>query len=283
MSGLALAPRTGLRGGGTTMLAVLAATVAAWVVLSGRMAGMDMGPGGDPGTLGWFTLTWAVMTAAMMLPAVSPAVLRLARARHASGLPAVTLLFLLGYGLIWMCAGLVGFAVVQAVRGLHIGALAFERDGRWLTGAGILAAAVYQLTPAKRRRLTRCLQPVLPPPSAQARVALSAGLRHGRCCVACCWTLMAALYALGMMSLAWMALLTVLIACERVLPRPVPSVRVVAVVLALLGAGVAVAPADIPVLTVPHAAGMSAMAPSTSMTPGSSKGPSKAMRHDSIP
>ena len=40
---------------------VLAATAAGWVVLIGRMAGMDMGPGGDPGALGslpWFAVTW---------------------------------------------------------------------------------------------------------------------------------------------------------------------------------------------------------------------------------
>jgi predicted metal-binding membrane protein len=63
---------------------------------------------------------------------------------------------------------------------------------------------------------------------------------------------MAALVALGVMSLTWMALVAVLITAERVLPR---SVRIdVALVLVVLGAWVALAPGDVPGLTVPHSA-----------------------------
>jgi predicted metal-binding membrane protein len=230
--------------------AVLAVAAAGWLVLAPRMAGMDTGPGGDPGTLGWFAVSWAVMTAAMMLPATAPSVARLVRMAGGPA-PAAVVLFLLGYGAVWMLAGLTGYALVEAVRGAHAGALGWSSAGRYFAAAAILAAAVYQLTGVKRRGLARCTAPYLPSPSRRAAGALRAGLDHGGCCVACCWTLMVALYALGMMSLAWMAVLTVLIVGERMLPRPALATTAVAAVLAVLGVAVAAWPAHLPGLTIP--------------------------------
>jgi predicted metal-binding membrane protein len=65
---------------------------------------------------------------------------------------------------------------------------------------------------------------------------------------------MAALYALGMMSLSWMAVVTALIVAERVLEPSAVIVRGVAVVLIVLGLAVAAAPADVPGLTIPSSA-----------------------------
>jgi predicted metal-binding membrane protein len=44
------------------------------------------------------------------------------------------------------------------------------------------------------------------------------GARHGLWCLGCCWALMAALFALGIMSLTWMAVVAALIALEKTLP-----------------------------------------------------------------
>jgi predicted metal-binding membrane protein len=242
--------------------AVLAVAAAGWFVITARMAGMDTGPGGDPGTFGWFAVSWAVMTAAMMLPASAPAVARLVRSGGAAA-PAATVLFLLGYGAVWMLAGLAGYALVEAVRGTHAAALGWSSAGRYLAAATILAAAAYQLTGAKRRWLARCTEPPLLSPPGRAPGALRAGLEHGGCCVACCWTLMVALYALGMMSIAWMAVVTVLIVGERVLPRPALTTTAVAAVLGVLGVAVAAWPAHLPGLTIPsgtHPAMMMRMA-----------------------
>ena len=41
------------------------------------------------------------------------------------------------------------------------------------------------------------------------------GAHHGAWCVGCCWALMAALFALGVMSIAWMAFVAALIALEK--------------------------------------------------------------------
>src|SRR3712207_7090392 len=49
------------------------------------------------------------------------------------------------------------------------------------------------------------------------------------------WALMAALFALGLMSLGWMALVAALIAGEKLLPRGVPARGVVAAILLGLG------------------------------------------------
>jgi predicted metal-binding membrane protein len=83
------------------------------------------------------------------------------------------------------------------------------------------------------------------------------GVEHGGWCIGCGWALMAALFALGWMSLIWMALVAVLITAERVLPRG--TRQVVALVLVLLGSWVAVAPGDMPGLTIPHAAQIGGM------------------------
>ena len=76
-------------------------------------------------------------------------------------------------------------------------------------------------------------------------------MEHGGICVACCWALMAALFALGVMSIGWMALVAGLIVAERLLPWKTIAGRGVAVVLALLALAVAFAPEDVPGLTVP--------------------------------
>jgi predicted metal-binding membrane protein len=239
---------------------VLAAAAAGWLVLVERMAGMDGGPGGDPGALGWFAGTWALMTAAMMLPASALAVSRLARARP-SAAPLAATAFLAGYGAVWMLAGLFGYALVEAVRALHASALGWSQAGRYLAGAAVAAAGLYQLSAAKARWLARCATAprVGPAHRLGPAGALRAGVEHGGCCVACCWTLMVALYALGMMSVAWMVVLTVLIAAERLLPRPARAVRATALALVALGIAVMLAPAAVPALRVPPKAGSAPM------------------------
>jgi predicted metal-binding membrane protein len=237
----------------TVAAGLLCAAAAGWVVLAGRMAGMDVGPGGDPGALGWFAITWVVMTAAMMLPGSVPAVARAVRGRR--GQPAVTtataLGFVAAYAAVWLLAGLAGYAVVEAVRGLDVSALGWTSAGRYVAGGAVVAAGLYQLTPVKRRWLARCTDPGRHLPRPGISAALRAGAGHGICCVACCWTLMVALYALGWMSITWMVLLTVLIAGERLLTRRPFAVVAVAAVLVVLGVWVAVAPASVPGLTIP--------------------------------
>jgi predicted metal-binding membrane protein len=236
-----------------TVAGVLLAAATGWLALSARMAGMDAGPGGDLGPLGWFAGTWVVMTAAMMLPASAPVVWRLLRTWPSHGPPRAAV-FLAGYGTVWMLAGLVGYSLIQAIRGLHLGALAWSSAGRPVAGASVAAAGLYQLTDVKRRSLARCTGPDLRPGGPDLPGALLAGAEHGGCCVACCGTLMAVLYALGMMSITWTAVLTILITSERLLPRRALAVHAVAAVLVVLGVALIASPSTVPALTIPSKA-----------------------------
>ena len=242
----------------TVAAGVLVAAAAGWVLLTHRMSGMNVGPGGGLGALGWFAITWLVMTAAMMLPGATPAVVHAVRGRR-SAAPATAAGFVTGYGAVWLLAGLAGYACVQAMRALDVGVLDWTAAGRYVAGAVVVAAGLYQLTPVKRRWLERCTAPDRHLPRPGVSGALRAGARHGVCCVACCWTLMVALYALGIMSMTWMVVITVLIAGERLVAQRSAAVAAVAAVLVVLGAGIAAAPASVPGLTIPpagHGAGM---------------------------
>jgi predicted metal-binding membrane protein len=77
------------------------------------------------------------------------------------------------------------------------------------------------------------------------------GARNGAWCVGCCWALMAALFALGVMSSIWMAVVAALIATEKTLPWRRPATWGTAGVLLVLGVLVLVAPDAVPALTVP--------------------------------
>jgi predicted metal-binding membrane protein len=230
---------------------VLGLTAAAWAVTAARMGGMDAAPGADLGELGWFAVTWALMMAAMMLPAVAPAV---AAYRRRARSPGATPAFAAGYLATWLGAGLLAYPLFEGVRSLDLPFLAWDEAGRYVAGAVILGAALYQLTRPKEACLRRCRDPQasLADSWRPGRIgALRLGIEHGAVCVGCCWTLMAALFALGVMSIGWMALVAALIAAERLLPWKAVGLRGVAVVLALLALAVAFAPGDVPGLTVP--------------------------------
>jgi predicted metal-binding membrane protein len=66
------------------------------------------------------------------------------------------------------------------------------------------------------------------------------GVEHGAWCVGCCWALLASLFALGVMSLAWMVVVAVLIAGEKLLPWKVAANRGIALLLLVLGVAVLV-------------------------------------------
>ena len=218
--------------------ALLALAAAACLLTAERMDGMDAGPGAELGGAGWFAVTWVLMMAAMMLPALVPAALAFARAGRR---PVAA--FVVGYLGAWTASGLAAYLAFEAVRALDPGVLAWDRAGRYLATGVILAAAAYQFTAGKERCLGRCRSPLTYRLAERpgAAGALRGGLRHGASCVGCCVGLMAALFALGVMSLTWMLVIAALIGAERLLPWRTPAVYGVAATLAVLGASVFVA------------------------------------------
>jgi predicted metal-binding membrane protein len=235
------------------LIGVLFALAAiAWWSTAERMRGMDEGPGTDLGALGWFLGVWVVMMAAMMFPSVSPTVALYSR--MTKGRSAVApLVFTSGYLLAWTGVGLLAFGISDAGSRL-LGGLSWEGGGRWLAGGILIAAAVYELTPLKNVCLTRCRSPLgflLGSWRDGLSGALSMGTRHGAWCVGCCWALMASLFTLGVMSIAWMAFVAGLIAAEKTLPWGRAVTYGTAAILLVLGVVLIAAPDAIPGLTIP--------------------------------
>ena len=179
------------------------------------MTAMD----GMPPSASW-SLTaamWAAMMVAMMVPSAAPAILLFAKVhRHTLG-PSLTppaTFILAGYLGCWF-----GFAGLAATLQLALGNAMIV--GRGAAAALLIAAGLYQLSPLKDACLSRCRSPALFLARHYRPGALGAarlGLLHGAYCVGCCWLLMALLFVGGVMNLAWVALLTLLVAAEKLLP-----------------------------------------------------------------
>jgi predicted metal-binding membrane protein len=221
---------------------LIAVAAACWAVTASRMQGMDMGPGTELGGLGWFVGVWATMMAAMMLPSLAPLA---ARRRPAPE----TLLFTAGYLLAWIAAGLFAYALFEGLRSVAPAWLAWDDAGRYVAGGVILAAALYELTPFKRVCLRHCRDPESGHPGLTG--ALGSGVAHGGYCLGCCWALMAALFALGVMNLRWMIVIATVIAAEKLLARATVAIYATTALLLVLALGVALFPGQLPALTLP--------------------------------
>ena len=233
------------------LLLVLA--VAAWWSTADRMAGMDAGPGTALGSLSWFLGVWGVMMAAMMFPSLAPTTALYARMTRQRGLDRA-LLFTTGYLLVWGIAGLAAYGLFAVGRSFFGGVLAWHADGRWFAAGVLAAAALYELTPLKDVCLAKCRSPLgfLVGTWRDGRLgALEMGSRHAGWCLGCCWALMAALFALGVMSLTWMAFVAALITLEKTLPWRRAVTRATAAILLALAVSVVAAPHAVPGLVVP--------------------------------
>ena len=214
------------------------------------MPGMEMSeapttpPAWRPDRVALIVAMWWAMMIAMMSPSAAPTILLYARVhRHAvaQGHPqdrlAPTGAFAAGYLLVWL-----GFSVVAAALQWVL-----ERSGlvsamgsqdRWLSGAVLIAAGVYQLSPVKQACLAHCRAPA----SFLARHwrphalgALRLGALHGAYCVGCCWMLMALLFVGGVMNVVWIAVLASLVLAEKALPAGPWIGRVSGAALAVWG------------------------------------------------
>jgi predicted metal-binding membrane protein len=221
-----------------------------------QMRGMDNGPWTNLGAGGWFLGVWIVMMAAMMFPSVSPTVALYSRMTNGQSLVR-PLIFALGYLLTWTYAG-----------GRVVGdILSWDRGGRWIAATTLIVAAVYELTPLKDACLGKCRSPLgllLGSWREGHSGALRMGVRNGAWCVGCCWALMASFFALGIMSVVWMAVVAGLIAIEKTLPWR--RIATYGTAVALLGLAVLLfaVPDAVPGLTIPEG---ETMAPMNQMGP----------------
>jgi predicted metal-binding membrane protein len=239
-----------------TLLFVLAGIGWWWTAI--QMRGMDNGPWTGLGAVGWFLAVWVVMMAAMMFPSVAPTVALYSRMTGGRS-PLSPLIFAAGYLITWAGAGVLAFVLAASGGAVAGNVLSWDRAGRWVAGATLVIAAVYELTPLKDVCLGKCRSPLgflLGSWRAGLSGALQMGAKNGAWCVGCCWALMASLFALGVMSIVWMAFVAGLIAVEKTMPWRRVAVYGTAAILFGLGLLVLLAPDAIPGLTMPGSSPM---------------------------
>ena len=221
-SGFTLVARR--RAASALILAGLA--LAAWAASAGRMSGMEMGGRFSVGSFGFFVTLWVVMMAAMMFPSVWPAVavfglVSRRRVSEGSGTLGRSTSFVLGYLASWTIFGLVAFVALALTRRVGLDELSDTELARYVVAPLALVAAAYQFAPFKQACLRKCRGPLsffLDEWRDGVRGAVAMGSRHGSYCVGCCWMLMVVLLAVGVMSVAWMAIIAIAIAIEKLAP-----------------------------------------------------------------
>jgi predicted metal-binding membrane protein len=231
------------------------------------MGGMAMDDAADVAAMGmagagWslagfvaFVVAWAVMMAAMMFPAAAPMILLFqatAARRKAAGRAFVpTWVFIVGYLLVWTTIGGITWILVQVASDV---AGQFDTASRqtWAPlalGSVLGLAGLYQLTPLKRVCLDHCRSPfgfVMQHWREGYGGALQMGVVHGFYCLGCCWALFAVLVAAGIMSLAWMLLLTLVIFAEKILPAGPRVAQATGLAFLVLGAFIAAGAVGLP-------------------------------------
>ena len=169
---------------------------------------------------------WGAMMVAMMLPTAAPTVLLVTtlasdRTSNPNFIPALAMLFALGYLLVW-CG--FSFAATLTQWGLDGAGLLSETmafGDAMVAGTVLIAAGVYQWTSLKDTCLRHCRSPseFLVTHWHDGTVgAVQIGVRHGLFCLGCCWMLMALLFVGGLMSLAWVGAIAILVLLEKTMP-----------------------------------------------------------------
>ena len=207
------------------------------------MAAMAMAP--PDWTLGYalaVALMWWVMMVAMMTPSAAPTILLYDALRARLGRPRTgpVAAFAAGYLAVWLGVSLVATLLQWALEreGLVAPSM-MVLSGHLLGGAVLVAAGLWQLSPAKDVCLRFCRSPahvLAGRVGGGAGRAFLTGLEHGAYCVGCCWALMALLFVGGIMNLWWVLGLALIVLVEKLWARGRAFARAIGVVLLVAGA-----------------------------------------------
>ncbi len=193
-----------------------------------------------------FLSTWVVMMTAMMLPTAAPMVMTFAavsqqrRSRQLVYVP--TGLFVLGYLLAWGSLGLLAYAVSALPPLIAQAVPELAKYSGLIGGAVLIMAGAYQFSPLKNVCLSSCRTPlgyVMTHWREGRSGALLMGLHHGLYCIGCCWALMTIIFVVGVMNLAWMALLSLFMFIEKLSAHGLIVGKIVGILL--IAAGVVMA------------------------------------------
>jgi len=184
---------------------------------------------------------WVVMMIGMMLPSAAPTLLLYAgvirKGPDCARARAHVYAFASGYLLVWTAFSLLATVLQRFLAHWTLLSPMME-SRRWLGGALLIAAGLYQLTPFKRTCLESCRSPAAFIAGHWQRGitgALRLGIAHGTHCLGCCWALMLLLFVGGVMNLWVIAALTFFVLLEKVAPLGVQGGRLSGLLLLALG------------------------------------------------
>ena len=241
-----------------SLLLVLAALAWALLLWQGASADLDMAMSSPTmGLRGPLFLTiWVVMMAAMMFPAAAPMILtfhQVQGAKRRRGQAFVsTWVFVAGYMMVWTWAGIAAYAGAQTAEGVAERIALSPIIAARIGGALFIAAGLYQLTPLKDVCLSKCRTPItfiMTSWREGTAGAFHMGVAHGGYCLGCCWLLFVILFPLGIMNIAAMAVLTLVVFAEKVLPWGRFTSRAIAVALVTYGIAVIAMPEILPIFS----------------------------------
>lgn len=221
------------RARGAVVVGLVGLTAASWMYLwyvatrTGDMSSvlaMPMTSAWSPVEAALMVTMWAVMMAAMMVPSAVPMVLTYDRMDRGSvdGRRGSTTLFVAGYGAVWAIFALGATGLQWLLGNMQLVDGMGQTTQSGLAGALLIGSGVFQFSPVKRRSLGACRTPMgfLMTSWREGKSgALGMGLHHGMLCLRCCWALMILLFVLGVMNLAWVALLAIFVIAEKVSRR----------------------------------------------------------------
>ena len=188
-------------------------------------ADMQMAESWTPGHVLMMFAMWWIMMAAMMLPSAA-AVLLLVAALNRRANPqrppyGSTGSFAAGYLIAWGDFSAIAVAAQWWLAQSGLLAPSMHTTSRALAGGLLVAAGLWQFTPAKRACLKHCRSPVaflVARRRAGNYGGLRLGIEHGFYCLGCCWLLMALLFVGGVMNLWWIVGIAVYVAIEKLGP-----------------------------------------------------------------
>jgi predicted metal-binding membrane protein len=195
---------------------------------------LEGGPGFGPALL-LFLVSWQVMVGAMMLPSSLPLVRMFAAASKAvPGRGRAMAAFVGDYAVVWSGFGLLAISGDAALHALVASSPWLLQNDWAIAPSVLLLAGAFQFTPLKDACLRACRHPASFLRRHYRRGtggAFALGARHGLFCVGCCWALMLVMFAVGTVSLIWMAALTALMVHEKTRPTGGQTVPLTGAVL----------------------------------------------------
>ncbi len=166
---------------------------------------------------------WAVMMAAMMLPTALPMIKvfsRTCQKKYSTDQP-YTLIFSFAYLLIWFLFSIILTLLQWQLHSHLLLTRMMENNSIALAALIFITAGIYQFTAQKNACLHHCRSPLgfLLHFWQQGKYgAFKMGIIHGKKCLGCCWAQMLIMFAVGVMNIMAMALITLFILLEKTLP-----------------------------------------------------------------